>query len=209
MNKEPKINKAFRDHFAKIFEQKFDATFAKTMRSDSFLLRSVIVERLNRFLDNEQFSDERKVEQILYLENRFDDVISLPVGDMKFRYVVDRVDKLKDGTVMIVDYKTGSTDSLPKAIEQIRNLTLSREAVYENIKSFQVPLYFHYLSKQFPDQPINAALYNLRTLELHKFIGPKVLLDRQKINDIFLNALNFIMAEILDPNVSFEEDKNK
>ena len=209
LNKEPKINKAFRDHFAKIFEQKFDATFAKTMRSDSFLLRSVIVERLNRFLDNEQFSDERKVEQILYLENRFDDVISLPVGDMKFRYVVDRVDKLKDGTVMIVDYKTGSTDSLPKAIEQIRNLTLSREAVYENIKSFQVPLYFHYLSKQFPDQPINAALYNLRTLELHKFIGPKVLLDRQKINDIFLNALNFIMAEILDPNVSFEEDKNK
>ncbi len=207
LNKEPKIDKAFRDRFAKIFEQRFEEKFAKSMKSDSFLLRSVIVERLNQFLDHEQMSEERDVEEILYLENRFSDVISMPVGDMKFRYVVDRVDKLRDGTVMIVDYKTGSTDSLPKAIDQIASLVLSREAIYENIKSFQVPLYFHYLSKQFPDQPINAALYNLRTLELHKFIGSKVTLGREKINEIFLNALNFVMTEILDPDVPFEEDK--
>ncbi|MCK5083733.1 MAG: PD-(D/E)XK nuclease family protein, partial [Candidatus Omnitrophica bacterium] len=207
LNKEPKIDKAFRDRFAKIFEQRFEEKFAKSMKSDSFLLRTVIVERLNQFLDHEQMSEERDVEEILYLENRFSDVISMPVGDMKFRYVVDRVDKLRDGTVMIVDYKTGSTDSLPKAIDQIASLVLSREAIYENIKSFQVPLYFHYLSKQFPDQPINAALYNLRTLELHKFIGSKVTLGREKINEIFLNALNFVMTEILDPDVPFEEDK--
>ena len=44
-------------------------------------------------------------------------------------------------------------------------------------------------------------------MDLHKFIGPKILLDRQKINDIFLNALNFIMAEIMNPDMPFEEDK--
>ena len=208
VNKAPKIDKAFRNHFKEIFERKFETTFAKTMRSDSFLLRSVIVERLNQFLDNEQFNEERQVEEILYLENRFNDVISLPAGDMKFRYVVDRVDKLKDGTVMIVDYKTGSTDSLPRAIDQIQRLSLSRQAIYENIKSFQAPLYFYYLSKQFPDEPINVALYNLRTLDLRKFIGPKMTLDSRKINDVFLNALNFIIEEILNPDMAFEEDKD-
>ena len=208
LNKTPKIDTAFRSRFTKIFDQKFEAVFARTMRSDSFLLRSVITERLNQFLDHEQSSSERKVRKILYLESRFDDVVSLPVGDIKFRYVVDRVDELEDGTVMIVDYKTGSTDSLPRAIDRIEHLALSREAVYENVKSFQVPLYFHYLSKQFPQKPINAALYNLRTLQLHQLIGPKTTADRTKINDVFLNALNFIMAEILDPDVPFEENKD-
>jgi len=208
LRKKPVIDKAFRDHFATIFERKFEEAFARTQRSDSFLLRSVMRERLERFLDNEQSGGERQVSKVLYLENRFEDTVSLPVGDIKFRYVVDRVDELKDGTVMIVDYKTGSTDALPKAVDQIQSMSFSRQAVYNNVKSFQIPLYFHYLDKQFPDRPVNAALYNLRTLGLHKFIHSRNLPDRSKINDIFLNALNFIIAEILNPDVAFEEDKD-
>ena len=140
------------------------------------------------------------------MENRFEDVIPLPSGTIKFRYIVDRVDKLKDGTVMIIDYKTGNTDLMPKAIDQIQAMDLSRETIRDNIKSFQIPLYFHYLDKQFADQPINAALYNLRTLELHKLIGLKNPFDRKKINEVFLNVLDFIMAEILNPDIPFEED---
>ncbi|MBN1869165.1 MAG: PD-(D/E)XK nuclease family protein [Candidatus Omnitrophica bacterium] len=205
LHKEPKIDKLFRDRCLKLFEQRFEATFAKTMRSDSFLLRSIMIERLNQFLDNEQFNEERKVKKILYLENRFDDTVMLPAGNIKFRYVVDRVDELQDGTVLIVDYKTGGTDSLPKPVVHIENLKLSREAICENIRSFQVPLYFYYFSKQYPKAPVNAALYNLKTIELHKFIGPKTPFDIDKINEVFLNALNFVIAEILDPDRPFEE----
>ncbi len=206
LNKKPKIDKAFRNHFFKIFDQKFEETFERTMKSDSFLLRSVMIERLNQFLDHEQFNEGRRVEEILYLESRFEDTITLPVGDIKFRYVVDRVDKLEDGTIMIVDYKTGGTDLMPKSIDQIQALNLSRETIREHVKSFQIPLYFHYLNKQFPNDPINAALYNLRTLELHKFADPKKPFDRVKADETFLSALNFILAEILDPKVPFEED---
>jgi len=208
LGKKVNIDNPFRDRFVKIFEDRFDEVFTRSMKSDSFLLKSVIAERLNQFLNNEQFNPERKIEKILYLENRFEDIITLPVGDIKFRYVVDRVDQLKDGTVMIVDYKTGNTDLMPKAIDHIQSMTLSRENILENVKSFQIPLYFHYLNKQFPDVPINAALYNLKTLTLHKFIDQKTNVDRLKINEVFLNALNFILKEILDPNVAFEEDKS-
>jgi len=208
LGKSVNIDNPFRDRFIKIFEDRFDEVFTRSMKSDSFLLRSVIAERLKQFLNNEQFNAERQVEKILYLENRFEDTISLPVGDVKFRYVVDRVDKMKDGTVMIVDYKTGNTDLMPKAIDQIQSMTLSRASIFENVKSFQIPLYFYYLNKQFPDVPINAALYNLKTLTLHKFIDQKTNIDRSKINDVFLNTLNFILKEILDPDVAFEEDKS-
>lgn len=206
LKKAPKIDKAFRLRFAKIFEEQFEETFAKTMKSDSFLLRSVMIERLNQFLDQEQLSEERQVEAILYLENRFEDVVSLPVGDIRFRYVVDRVDKLKDKTIMIIDYKTGSTDLMPKTIEQVQGMALSREVIRDNVRSFQIPLYFHYLNKQFPNEPINAALYNLRTLEVKKFLDAGIVMERSKIDEVFLNALNYVVTEILNPEIAFVED---
>jgi hypothetical protein len=206
LKKAPKVDKAFRLRFTKIFEERFEGAFAKTMKSDSFLLKSVMAERLNQFLDKEQSDEQRQVEEILYLENRFEDVIALPVGDIRFRYVVDRVDRLKDKTVMIIDYKTGGTDLMPKNIEQIRSMLLSRETIRDHVRSLQIPLYFHYLNKQFPDQPINAALYNLRTLEIHKFLGPGMVVGRSQIDAVFLNVLNHIMAEILNPEAAFVED---
>jgi ATP-dependent exoDNAse (exonuclease V) beta subunit len=206
LNKKPKIDKAFRERCAKALEDKFAATFERTMKSDSFLLRAVITERLNQFLDHEQTDEGRQVKKILYLENRFEDCVTLPAGKFKFSYVVDRVDQMEDGTIMIVDYKTGNTDLLPKPLEQVAAMDLSRENIGEYVKSFQVPLYFHYLDKQFPNDPINAALYNLRTFDLHKFIDLKKPVDRGRINEVFLGALNFIMAEILNPDISFVED---
>ncbi|VAX36751.1 hypothetical protein MNBD_UNCLBAC01-1265 [hydrothermal vent metagenome] len=205
INKVPVIDAAFRNRFVRMFEERFNDTFGRSMKSDAFLLRSVIVERLNRFLDNEQTGIERNVEEILYLENRFADTIALPCGDIKFGYIVDRVDKMKDGTIMIVDYKTGGIDQMPKAIDRIERMEFSRESIFENVQSFQIPLYFHYLDKQFPDTPINAALYNLRTLKFNKFIDTKMKFSREQINAVFLKALDFILTEILDPKIGFED----
>ena len=205
LNKEPIIDIAFRNQFAKLFEQRFKDTFSKSMQSDAFLLRSVIWERLNRFVENEQTNPERQVEKIMYLESRFQDSISLSCGTIKFGYIVDRIDKMKNGTVMIVDYKTGAIDQMPKAIDQIARMSLSRESIFENIRSFQIPLYFHYLNKQFKGQPINASLYNLRTLKISTFLNKKTTAPREQIDETFLKALDFIMTEILNPDVGFEE----
>jgi ATP-dependent exoDNAse (exonuclease V) beta subunit len=171
------------------------------------LLKSVIWERLARFLENERENPERAVEEILYLESRFEDRIPLSVGEVKFKYIVDRVDQLKDGTIMIVDYKTGSIDQMPKSFEHIARLPLTRETIRESVKSFQIPLYVHYLNKKFPQQKINAALYNLRTLKLNTFLDVKTAPQREEINAVFLKALDYIIKEICDPNVEFIEEQ--
>ncbi len=206
LGKAPSINAALRNRVKRLFDDRFEETFGKTLGSDAFLLRSVLEERINRFLDNEEKNLERKVKEILYLEHRFEDTIPLSVGPIKFKYIVDRVDRLEDGTIMIVDYKTGFIDQMPKAIERILSLELTRENIYASVKSFQIPLYFHYLNRQFPNEPINAALYNFRTLDLHKFIDQKMTYSREQINQAFLRVLDFTLQEICDENVAFVQN---
>jgi len=207
LNKRPNITTAFRNRFEKRFDQKFEETFGKAMRTDSFLLKSVLAERLNRFLDHEQMSDERDVEKLLYLEHRFVETIPLSCGEMKFKYIVDRIDQMRDGTVMIIDYKTGSIDQMPKAVDQIAAMSLSRESIRDQVKSFQIPLYFHYLNKQFQCQRVNAGLYNLRTLKIQKLLNEKTAFSKEHINETFMRALDFIVSEILNPAIPFESDE--
>ena len=206
LGKKPVIDERFRERVKKISEQRFQEMLGKSMKSDSFLLKAVIEERIRRFLDNEA-TIEREVEEILFLEKRFSDTISLSCGNIKFAYVVDRVDRLKDGTIMIIDYKTGYVDQMPKAIDRIETMELTRENVRDYVRSFQIPLYFNYLNKQFPQNSINAALYSLRTMELDKFLDSKTNYDRERIDETFLRALDFVLSEILDLNVDFVADQ--
>lgn len=208
LHKKLQLDAQFKERLFHRFEEKFNETFVRSMKTDSFLLKSVMAERLSRFMEHEQNSMHRQVEEILYLESVFQDEIPLSCGNIKFKYIVDRVDRLKDGTIMIVDYKTGSIDQMPKSIEHIAHMEFSRESIKEDIRSFQIPLYFHFLDKQFKDKPINAALYNLRTLKLSKFLDDQNTYSREEINRIFLKALDFIICEILDPAVDFIEDES-
>lgn len=211
LNKKPKIDSAFRGRFAKIFESKFEATLARSMRSDAFLLKAIITERMDRFLDNEASGADRQVEEVLHLESRFEDRLRMSCGDVRFIYVVDRVDRLKDGTHLIVDYKTGAIDQMPKGIATVSAMELTRASIAENIRSFQLPLYFQYLDRMFPGKPVNAALYNLRTLKFDKFMdtsdeaGPP---PASLANEVFLKALDFVMSEIFDPKTNFESEED-
>jgi ATP-dependent helicase/nuclease subunit B len=206
LNKPFAIDTLFHHAFFNNFDNKFEEVFSKGMKADSFLLKSVLKERLIRFLDKEQSHDERQVEKILYLEQSFEDSISLPTAEVRFKYIIDRIDKMRDGTIMIIDYKTGSLDVMPGKINTIASMELSRESIRDHVRSFQIPLYFYYLDKKYKDQPINATTYNLRTLDIRRFIDKKNTDDREHINSAFTRALDFIMNEILDPNIDFIED---
>lgn len=207
LGQKPVLDEKFRQQFNRTLEERFAATFGKNMKSDAFLLKSIIQERLSRFLENEADHAERRVEKLLYLENKFEDVLELSCGRIKFGYVVDRVDKMRHGTVMIIDYKTGGLDMMPKPPEGLANLEFSRETIRDYVKSFQLPLYFHYLNRHYPHDPINAALYNLRTLKVDTFIVERNTMERDQICQAYLEALDFVMSEILNPNIDFVEDE--
>ncbi|HQP11374.1 MAG TPA: PD-(D/E)XK nuclease family protein [Candidatus Omnitrophota bacterium] len=206
VGQQPVLNASFQRHFKESFCEFFEKTFASSMKSDAFLLKTVLETRLDLFLRNECENPERKVKEILFIEKRFADRIPLPSGSFAFVCRVDRVDRLDDGTVMILDYKTGVADPLPRGLEVIERMALSRQTIYENVRSFQLPLYFYYLQKYFPGDRLNAAFYNLRTLELSPLIRHPMADDYERINRGFLRALDYVMAEILNADVPFVND---
>ncbi len=203
---QPVINAQLLKKASTLFEEMFDTTFARSMKSDSFLLKSVLHERVRRFLDNEARSADRRVQQVMYLEHRFEDTIPLSAGDIRFSYIVDRIDRMQDGSLMIVDYKTGSLNPIPKKFEHIEQMDLNRANILEYVKSFQIPLYFYYMTKKFSGEPVNAGIYNLRTLKVEKFVDARMAQDYDRINQIFLRALDFVVDEILNPDVNFVDE---
>lgn len=207
IGQQPIVDEHFKKKFMTAFEDLFQSEFGKSMKADSFLLKAVIDERLRRFVENEQEAPDRYVKKILHLEKYFQDEILLSCGNIQFGYIVDRIDEMQDGTIMIIDYKTGSSDIVPRNVEDISVMPLSREAIRDEVQSFQIPLYYYFLTKMYPDGRVNAALYNIRTLELHKFIDKRIVhLDKDFINETFMKCLDFIITEILNPEVDFIDD---
>lgn len=207
VGKKPLIDKKFINYADAVLNKRFDEMFGRSKRSDLFFLKHVIDERMKRFFEVERGRCAAQVAEVLCIEKVFEDVISLPVGDVRFVYKVDRIDKLQDGTVILLDYKSGALDVIPGKLEDVAAFQSSREDIFETVKSFQLPLYFHYMLKSFPSQRINAGLYNLRSCQIKEFLGRRTGFDRQKIDEVFLEALNTVMAEILNPDIPFEESK--
>ena len=77
VGKKPVLDAHFRKYFQKIYESRFAAVFGKAGRSDTFLMETVLKTRLERFLDQEALRCETDVKQVLYVERKFEDVISL------------------------------------------------------------------------------------------------------------------------------------
>ncbi len=203
----PGVDTAFRSRFLKRLKERFEAEISKTMKSDAFLLKEILDVRLKNFLDREeQAKDLRDVKEVVAIEERFVDQMALAGTMIKFVYKVDRIDRLKDDSLLILDYKTGSNDPMPKSVDRIATINLSRENIKTMVKSFQIPLYFYYFHKRFPENKLNAAFYNLRTLKLDPFIDDKTAWSIDQINEAFLRALDFIMQEILNPAVDFKPD---
>jgi hypothetical protein len=102
-----------------------------------------------------------------------------------------------DGSILILDYKTGSVESKPQDISGIENSSLSREYIRDHVRSFQMPLYAHYLRRQFPGAEISSAFYNLRTMSMDMFLCPP---------EGYFKALDFIMEEIFNLEIPFVDD---
>ncbi len=207
VGKQPKITAAFRKQFFKAFETKFEETFGRSMKSDAFLLKAVLKTRLQQFLDKEKEAEGlRDVKKILEIEQDHAEQVSFSSVTVKLVYKIDRIERLADGTVLLVDFKAGSEDPMPKRLEVIRSMELSRDNIKKQVISFQMPLYFDFLSRRFPGEPLKAAFYNLRTLELKEFPKSENGAEQQGVREAFARPLDFILSEILDPQVHFRPD---
>ena len=204
--KKPIIDERFRDYFFERMEKKFEDTLSRRMKSDSFLLKKIIKNRLNKFLDSEI---ERDVEKIICLEQERTGIIKLNNEPINFKYTVDRIDEFCDKSIVIIDYKTGGSDASPKKLDALASMEMNHQAIRDNIKSFQLPIYYYFTSKDFSTSQINAELYNIRTCERKAFIYKTDLEHRDKVMQICLQALEKVISDIFDKDMSFEPDKDE
>lgn len=204
--KKPLIDKKFQEYFFNRMDEKFTSDLARRMKTDSFLLKKIIINRLQRFLDSER---ERNVAKIICLEEKRKDTVIINGDNIEFVYTVDRIDQFQDESIVIIDYKTGGSNVSPKKLSALLDMKMDVVSIKENIRSFQLPIYYHFVSKEFPDKEVNAELYNVRILERKAFISESDLSHKSRIVEICFKALSAVFSEIFDPDVPFVPEKEE
>jgi CRISPR/Cas system-associated exonuclease Cas4 (RecB family) len=203
LNKAPVLNQEFQKLFFAKFKEHFREEIEKRMGRESFMVERIMRYRLERFLEHER---SRKVKAVLSLEEKSPiGVINLNSREMKFKYRIDRVDELADRTLLVIDYKTGTSAKGPENLKSLKDF--SRQEIKRYIHSFQLPIYYYFTRNKYIGKPINAALYNLRDLEMSYFIKPQEIKKAQEAIGVCMKALEVTLAEIADPKVDFYPDK--
>lgn len=207
----PRIDAAFRKYFFGTCEKKFKKDLRRKMKSDAFLMEEVLRFRLEKFLDNEE---RRPVKELVCVEKVFEDRVGLDGLDgltLRFKSKIDRLDRLDDDSLLILDYKTGGGDLMPASLERITSQGWTRQHLKKTIRSFQLPLYFYFVQESAGDARLNAGLYQLK--QLNKDFGLKLFFKREddfrnkdEMMAVFMKALGFVCGEILNPAVTFEAD---
>jgi hypothetical protein len=212
VKKRPHIDASFRKYFFTTLEEKFKNEFEQKMKSDAFLIKEILLYKMQRFLENEK---ERDVASLLWLEQELKGKINCSAGTFAFQARIDRLDKLADGSLLIIDYKTGGADLLPDLPALGRRKTgITRRALLETIKSFQLPIYVYLAAqhKSCKGKMVNAALYSLKNITdahdglLRLFRSEDEMRHRFECMDAYKEALGVVMEEIVNPEVPFRAD---
>ncbi|MFH0796422.1 MAG: PD-(D/E)XK nuclease family protein [Candidatus Omnitrophota bacterium] len=204
LGREPVIDETFRNFFLGRMEERFRAGFQKTIKAGGFLVRQLLRQRLEKFLDYER--ESRKVREIVSLEQGLEGRVEFSGRVFKFGYRVDRIDRLPDGRLLVIDYKTGAERKTP-SVKKMESMELNRESIRESINSFQMPLYIFFIDREYKTTGTTAALYYLRDIGLTEFPGEESLAQKELIMEKCLQALEYILSEITDPAVGFGPDE--
>lgn len=199
INKKPVIDAGFEAKFFKAFKKKFEEDFHPRLGDGAFLLESVLKHRLEQFLRNER---ERNVAKLIVLEQKY----HYQIGDFKLNARVDRVDELDDGTLLVVDYKTGGKVELPGKLQKLREMPLDRAAMKKTIKTFQMPIYISIFRDSQPGREVNACLYNLRETRLSMCFKTMAAAEKAESLELIMAAGQHLIKEIIDPAVPFAAD---
>lgn len=200
----PKIDEEFKKRFFLIFDQKFDSILAKRYKTESFLVKKVMKFYLEQFIFFEQQRIENEqVEQILMLEQNYKEKIFINNKQIFFKYRIDRVDKLKDGSLLVIDYKTGY---VPQMNKNLKIEQLSYRNIKKQIKSFQLPLYVDIVQKKLGCENVDAMFYNIKEPDKRYRLFKDAKCQKEEIMNIVFSSLNYLIDEILDPKIPFYED---
>jgi hypothetical protein len=208
VGKKPVLDAFFKKNFFQTLNQKFDETLAKKMRSDAFLLKEILEFRLGNFLSVEE---KRSIKEIVCVERELSEEMILDGRTIKFRGRIDRIDRLLNDSLLVLDYKTGASEVMPGSADNIEKHGFSREALKTTIRSFQLPLYVYFVAKHEKGASLNAGFYFLKNFQNE--MGIELLFkeredpdERERRMKVISKALEVVLAEIFSLDVSFHAD---
>jgi ATP-dependent helicase/DNAse subunit B len=205
LNKEYLIDDSFKKRFFNKFENYFTSEFSHRMQSDGFMIKQILQYRLERFLAQEQ---KRNVKKIIALEIGLKNQIRLKSHTIDFKCRIDRIDQIEKKKLLVIDYKTGSTDALPAGLLTLqKNLEdLQRKNIKSALRSVQLPLYLFCAKQEYRDYDISSALYNLRNLKIDEFPKPKENQHQEEIMECVFIMLDKLINDLFDIDQPFEAD---
>ncbi len=199
----PVIDEKFISEFLKLMKKNFEQELKKRYKTEAFLIEEVMEYFMKKFLYCESVRT-KDVNQIICLENNFTQKIKFSNTEFALTTIIDRIDEMNDGSLLVLDYKTGSYERINKKIDiDINNL--EREIIKKNVKSFQLFLYYYIIQKNFPEKVVNAGYYDIRAPEIVAIFDENLGERDEKIN-LFIKCLEFVITEILNPEIKFYLD---
>ena len=132
--------------------------------------------------------------------------ISLNYGgvDFNFTYIADRIDRLPDGTLRIVDYKTGKDDTSFTTVDDLFTVTTKDK----NLRGIlQLMLYCNaYAIEKKTDAPIMPVIYKLRNMsETGVIYNGSQLKDYHAINNEFKAKMDEKIGTLFNTDAPFRQ----
>jgi len=183
------------------FSEKLKKYLEKNLHEggEQILLREIINNTLMRFIEYESIRAEEEDIFIRDLEKALSSAFEVE-GEAFFK-LKGRIDRAEEagGILHVIDYKTG-TITMP-AKRQDSEADLSRDIIKKKIRTLQLPIYAYLYSKanKIPLEKIQAEIFNIRKPREENFLQVENI-------DFFLDALGFILNEIVNPDISFSPD---
>lgn len=131
--------------------------------------------------------------------------ISLNYGgvDFNFTYIADRIDRLPDGTLRIVDYKTGKDTTSFKSVDELFAVT-TKDKNLRGILQLMLYCNAYAREKKIPDAPIMPVIYKLRDMsETGVIYNGSQLKDYHLINDEFKEWMDNVIGSLFNTEIPF------
>ncbi len=170
---------------------------------EQILLREIIDNTLKRFIE---YEIERTAEQNIIIRDLEAPVTGFlelaeqgkDTTPFKLKGRIDRAEEI-DGIFHVIDYKTGTITMPAKRLNT--EVELSRDIIKRKIRTLQLPMYVFLYStmNKIPLDKVRAEIFNIRKPREGNFLPVENI-------DFFLEALGFILREIVNPDVSFAPD---
>lgn len=166
-----------------------------------------------RVLNHDQATIEKgMIPTILHLETQLSDALTLTGADrtvnVRLKGKADRIDRLSDGTVRLIDYKTGSFSNKTTIVKSKDALRLPKAD-----NAFQLLLYsLMYSSEYGTDQPIAPTLFYLRSNQVTYPVAvqeDKLELSLEEMLVYSKTELNEILTELFSPEFDFVQTELK